>query len=135
MRKMPATIALSLLLGAAACASSNISSNAAGPAPMDSSSVSSGVPVVVDNENLNDMNVYFVRNGSRVLIGHAPSMSKSTLTIPSAVMPADLRVSLVAEPLGGSSPFRVPATVVPSGQRLYWTIGTEPSMSTVSTGE
>lgn len=135
MRMIQTTIAMSLLLGAAACASSNTSPNAAGPAPMDSSSVESGVPVVVDNENLNDMNIYFVKNGSRVLIGHAPSMSKTTLTIPSAVMSADLRVSLVAESLGGSRPFRVPSTVVPSGQRVYWTIGTDPSLSTVSTGE
>ena len=135
MRRIPTTIAVSLLLGAAACASSNTSTNEAGPAPMDSSSVSSGVAVVVENQNINDMNIYCVRNGSRVLIGRGPALSTSTLTIPPAVMPADLRVALLAESLGGARPFRVPTTLVPSGQRLYWTIGTEPSLSTVSTGE
>lgn len=130
MRAMRVTIGVVLMLGAAGCAS-----NAAGPAPVENEDTSGGIPVVVDNQNLQDMNIYFVRNGSRSLIGRASPMTTSTIIIPAALAPADLRVALVAVPIGGNRPFVVPSTVVPSGQRIYWTIGTDPSMSTVSTGE
>ena len=133
MRAIRTTIGVLLMLGAAGCASNG--SKAAGPAPAENAENSGGIPVVVDNQNLHDMNIYFVRNGSRSLIGRAPPMTTSTITIPAALAPADLRVALVAVPIGGDRPFVVPSTVVPRGQRIYWTIGTEPSMSTVSTGE
>jgi hypothetical protein len=133
MKAIRQTIGVLMLLAAAGCAANH--SKAAGPAPVDNEDTSGGIPVVVNNQNLNDMNVYFVRNGSRALIGHAPPMTTSTITIPAALSPADLRVSLVAVPIGGSRPFVVPETLVPNGQRIYWTIGTDPSMSTVSTGE
>jgi hypothetical protein len=124
------------LILAAACAGSTTSSGAAGAAPApDSTGSVTGMQVVIDNQNFNDMNVYFVKAGSRILIGRAASMKTSTLTIPSAVTPADLRVALVAVPPGGSRPITAPSTIVPAGQRLYWTIGSDPSMSTVSTGE
>jgi hypothetical protein len=47
----------------------------------------------------------------------------------------DLRVKLLAEPIGGNRPFTTPVLIVPRGQTVYWTIGTDPSTSSASTGE
>ena len=138
MKTARAGMGVFLMLWGTACAGSSTSSNAAGPAPAageDSAGVSTGMQVVVDNQNFNDMNVYVVKGGSRILIGNAASMKKSTLTIPPSATPVDLRVRLIAVPPGGSRPIATPTTIVPAGQRIYWTIGSDASMSTVSTGE
>jgi hypothetical protein len=137
MRYMPAQMSLLLML-AAACASSGKSSGTGGPAPAaaaDSAGPTSGVQVVIDNSNINDLNIYLLKGGSRVLVGRAPALKKSTLTIPESVTPANAQIKLLAVPPGSSRPIPTPATVVPHGQRLYWSIGSDPSMSTVSTGE
>jgi hypothetical protein len=136
MRTLRAGIGLLLLLSGAACASNT--SDEAGPAPLpgdDSARASKGIEVQVDNQNFSDMSVYLLRGGSRWLVGQAGGLSKSTLTIPTAVAPVDLRVELLAEPIGGNRPFTTPVLIVPRGQTVYWTIGTDPSTSSASTGE
>ena len=137
MRNLRTGIGLLLLLSAAACAS-NTSSEAAGPAPVastDSAKTLSGIEVQIDNQNISDMSIYLLKGGSRWLVGQAGGMSKSTLIIPASVAPTDLRVRLLADPIGGSRPVTTPLLIVPRGQRIYWSIGTDPSMSTASTGE
>jgi hypothetical protein len=137
MSNLRTGIGLLLLLSAAACAS-NTSKEAAGPAPTgsaDSAQNSSGIQVQVDNQNISDMNIYLLKGGARWLVGQAGSLSKSTLTIPGSVAPTDLRVRLLADPIGGSRPVTTPVLIVPHGQRIYWSIGSDPSMSTASTGE
>jgi hypothetical protein len=121
----------------AACAS-NASRDEAGAAPMEraeSGRAASGIDVQIDNQNLSDMSVYLLKNGSRWLIGQAGGLSKTTLTIPASLAPADLRVRLLADPIGGSRRVVTPSLIVPHGQRVYWSIGSDPSMSTASTGE
>jgi hypothetical protein len=138
MRDLRAGISVFLMLAAAACAASNTSSEAAGPAPAggaDSARASTSIPVVIDNQNISDMNIYLAKGGSRVLLGSAGGLSKTTLTIPGSLTPADSRVKLLADPVGGSASIPTPSLIVPPGQRLYWTIGSDPSMSTTSTGE
>ncbi len=138
MRGLRAGISVSLMLAAAACAASNTSSEAAGPAPAggtDSARASTGIEVEIDNQNISDMNIYLVKGGSRVLLGSAGGLRKSTLTIPGSLTPADQRVRLLADPVGGSRSIPTPTLIVPPGQRVYWTIGSDPSMSTTSTGE
>jgi hypothetical protein len=137
MRNLRTGLGLLLLLSAAACAS-NTSKDAAGPAPIggaDSAQASSGIQVQVDNQNISDMNIYLLRSGTRWLVGQAGGLSKSTLTIPGSVAPTDLRVRLLADPIGGSRPVTTPLLIVPRGQRIYWSIGSDPSMSTASAGE
>jgi hypothetical protein len=123
------------ILAATACASH--APDEAGPAPLsgaDSARDSTGLQVQIDNQNINDMSIYLLRTGSRFLVGQAGGMSKTTLTIPEGISPPDLRVRLIAEPIGGSRPIATPVLIVPRGQRIYWSIGSDPAMSTASAG-
>jgi hypothetical protein len=134
MRDLRAGLGLLVLLSAG-CAS-NASKDAAGAAPMDTeSATSSGIEVQVDNQNLSDMSIYLLKNGSRWLIGQAGGLKKTTLTIPASLAPADLRVSLLADPIGGSRRVFTPSLIVPHGHRIYWSLGSDPLMSIASTGE
>jgi hypothetical protein len=136
MRDLRAGLSL-LLLVSAACAS-NASNDAAAAAPMpsaESARTSSGIDVQIDNQNLSDMSVYLLKNNSRWLIGQAGGLRKTTLTIPASLAPADLHVSLLAEPIGSSRRTFTPSLLVPHSQRIYWSIGSDPSMSMASTGE
>jgi hypothetical protein len=65
---------------------------------------------------------------------NAGGLSKTTLTIPEAMTPTDLRVRLIAEPIGGNRPIATPVLIVPAGQRIYWSIGSDPATSTASAG-
>jgi len=135
MKRLRAGMAVFLMLAAAACASH--APDEAGPAPMsraDSAGDSTGLQVRVDNQNINDMNIYLLRSGSRFLVGQAGGLSKTTLTIPEAMSPGDLRVRLIAVPIGGSRPIATPVLIVPPGQRVYWSIGSDPATSTASAG-
>jgi hypothetical protein len=135
MKELRAGIAVFLMLAAAACASH--APDEAGPAPIsraDTTQDSTGLQVRVDNQNINDMNIYLLRSGSRFLVGQAGGLSKTTLTIPEAMTPGDLRVRLIADPIGGSRPITTPVLIVPPGQSVYWSIGSDPATSTASAG-
>jgi hypothetical protein len=135
MTKLRAGMAVALMLAAAGCASH--APDEAGPAPMsraDSARDSTGLQVQIDNQNINDMSIYLLRTGSRFLVGQAGGLSKTMLTIPEGITPTDLRVRLLAEPIGGSRPIATPVLIVPSGQRIYWSIGSDPATSTASAG-
>jgi hypothetical protein len=128
--------AASLLILAAACA--RAAGPAAAPAPMvgadDSSPGSRSIGVQVDNQNFSDMNVYLVSGGSRWLLGVVNGLTKATLSIPAGLAPADQRVRLTAEGIGGGSATTTPTLIVPPGQQIYWTIGSDPAVSTASAG-
>lgn len=136
MRELRAGLSL-LLLMSAACAS-NASRNAAGAAPMESAEsakTASGIDVEIDNQNLSDMSIYLLKNSSRWLVGKAGGLRKTTITIPASLAPADLHVRLLAEPIGATLRVFTPSLLVPHGQRIYWSMGSDPSMSIASTGE
>jgi hypothetical protein len=125
-----------LMLAVAACAS-HAPAETAGPAPVsraDSARHSTGLQVQIDNQNINDMSIYLVRTGTRFLVGQAGGLSKTTLAIPEAMTPGDLRVRLIAEPIGGSRPIATPVLIVGPGQSVYWSIGSDPATSTASAG-
>jgi hypothetical protein len=135
MNKLQAGMAVFVMLVAAGCASH--APDEAGPAPItraDSARDSTGLQVQIDNQNINDMSIYLLRSGSRFLVGQAGGLSKTTLTIPEGATPTDLRVRLIAEPIGGSRPIATPVLIVPPGQRIYWSIGSDPATSTASAG-
>jgi hypothetical protein len=134
MRTSRASFTAFLLLLAAGCSRSP--APAASPSPVASSSnrSSQGIPIQIDNQNFNEMNVYLVTRGSRWLVGNVGAMTKATLTIPPALAPADQRVRLRAEAIGGSGATTTPTLMVPSGQQVYWTIGSDPATSTASAG-
>jgi hypothetical protein len=135
MKRLRAGMAVFVMLAAAGCASH--APDEAGPAPIsraDSGRDSTGLQVQIDNQNINDMSIYLLRSGSRFLVGQAGGLSKTTLTIPEGVTPTDLRVRLIAEPIGGSRRIATPVLIVPPGQRIYWSIGSDPESSTASAG-
>jgi hypothetical protein len=118
---------IALLSLSLACGASR-SAPASGPQPS-----SNEIAVQIDNQNFNDVEIYVVRNGTRWLLGQAGGLSKTTLIIKNAV-PGDGRVRLLADPIGGVRPFTTPTLIVSPGQRIFWTIGSDPATSTASTG-
>jgi hypothetical protein len=137
MRTSRVSFTASLLLLGAACARSP--APAASPSPMayasaDSARTSRAIPVQVDNQNFNDMNVYLVTRGTRWLVGNVAGLTKTTLTVPASLAPADLRVRLIAHAIGGGAATTTPTLIVAPGQQVYWTIGSDPAMSTASAG-
>lgn len=116
------------VLGLSTACGASRSTAASGPQP-----ASNDIPVQIDNQNFSDMEIYVVRNGQRLLLGQAGGLTKTTLTIRNAVR-GDGRVRLLAEPIGGVRPFATPTLVVPPGQSIFWTIGSDPATSSASTG-
>jgi len=137
MMRDPRVAMVALLLSVAACGGSGAPVTSPSPKAADrskSASTDGPIQVRIDNQNFNDMNVYLVAGGSRWLLGQAGGVSLTTLTIPNGIAPTDLRLRLLADPLGGQAPITTPTLIVPRGQRIYWTIGSDPAMSTTSTG-
>lgn len=130
-------MALLLLCSVTACA--RTSSSVTTPSPQTSAGAgrtpaSAAIEVQVDNQNFSDMNIYLATGGTRWLVGQVTGLTKQTLTIPGSVRPADLRIRLLADPIGGQRSIATPTLFVPSGERIYWTIGSDPAMSTASAG-
>jgi hypothetical protein len=137
MRTSRASFTASLLLLAAGCARSP--APAASPSPLTSGSAESAqtsraIQVQVDNQNFSDMNVYLVTRGTRWLVGNVAGLTKATLTVPASFAPADLQVRLRAQAIGGRGATTTPMLIVSPGQQVYWTIGSDPAMSTASAG-
>lgn len=79
------------------------------------------------------MDIYVVSSGQRWLVGQAGGLTKTTLTIRNALRGGG-RVRLLAEPIGGAAPITTPTLIIPPGQTIFWTIGSDPATSTASTG-
>ena len=116
------------LLGLSTACGASRSTVASEPAPS-----SNDLPVQIDNQNFSDMDIYVVRDGQRWLVGHAGGLSKTTLVIRDAVRPAG-RVRLLAEPIGGVRTVVTPSLIVPPGEGIFWTIGSNLGTSTAFTG-
>ena len=90
------------------------------------------VVVQIDNQNFNDMNIYFIDAGTRVFLGEVNGLTTGELAIPRAASPSSLQVRLLADPIGSSTPIATPSLTVGPGQTVYWTIGSNPSNSFAS---
>jgi hypothetical protein len=129
---------LGLMALVAGCGASR--ATPASPAPTQQASADTNasarqaIEVRIDNRNFSDMNVYLVNEGTHVLLGSAPGMSKTTLTLPSGSVSSRWQVRLVADPIGGSNAIRTPTLLVAPGQNVYWTIGADPASSYASAG-
>ena len=136
MRASPASF-LALLLLAAGCARSPAPVTGAAPMPTSESSgerASREIPIQVNNQNFNAMDVYLLKDGARWLLGQVGGLTTATLSVPANLAPSDLRVRLRAEPIGGAAATTTPLLLVSPGQQVYWTIGSDPSMSSASAG-
>jgi hypothetical protein len=136
---IPRIGAVALLALSAGCAASH--SAPASPAPMQNTASGAAadssltkINAQIDNQNFSDMDIYLINGGMRILLGSAPGLSKTTLAIPPGSVGGTREVRLLADPLGGSSPIRTPKLIVPAGQNVYWTIGSDPASSFASAG-
>jgi hypothetical protein len=120
---------IGLLLMAVGCGTAPQPSTT--PAPQNESG---GYPVRIHNQNFSDMNIYVVNGGQHWLLGTAGGLTETTLEIPRGVASVDGQVRLEAEPIGSSQTIFTPVLVVAPGQSVYWTIGSDPAMSSASTG-
>jgi len=137
MRTSRASLTAFLLLLAAGCARSHTPATTPSPASAggaDSARASRDIPVQIDNQNFSEMSVYLMNNGGKWLVGSVGGMTKSTLTVPASVSPADHRLRLRAEPVGGGGAITTSTLVVPPGQQVYWTIGSDQASSDASAG-
>ena len=132
MRTLQNVLAGLLVLAAVGCGSGTAQLESA-PAPQVDAR-ETGTSVQIDNQNFSDMNIYVLKAGSRSLVGLAGGLGKTTLIIPTALTPADGRVRLLADPIGGYGPITTPVLLVPQGEQIYWTIGSDLATSTASTG-
>jgi hypothetical protein len=119
---------LIVLLGLSSACGASRTAPTSSPEPS-----SDEIPVQINNQNFSDMDIYVVRNGERWLIGQAGGLTKTTLTIRGAIR-GDGRVRLLADPVGEARPIATPTLVVPRGQSIFWTIGSDLATSTASTG-
>ena len=121
------TLAAMALLAAACSRTPDLS-----PEP-DARSSMQAIPVQVTNQNFNTMSIYLVRQGTRYLIGQIYGLGDTTITIPASLTPPDHQIRLRAEAIGGGAT-TTPTLIVPPGQRIYWTLGADLSISTASAG-
>ena len=124
-------------LSAACGASRSPASPAPKPSTASAATAESGrskTRVEIDNQNFNVMNIYLINQGTRMLLGSANGLSKTTLQIPDGVVRSSWQVRLLADPIGGTSPIRTPSLLVAPGQNVYWTIGSDPANSFASAG-
>jgi hypothetical protein len=134
MRKLQTVLAGLLVLAAVGCGPSNTARLESAPVPQSGAPGRTGTTVQIDNQNFSDMTIYVLQAGQRLLVGQANGLGKTTLVIPTGLTPANGRVRLLADPIGGAGPITTPVLLVPQGQQIYWTIGSDPAMSTASTG-
>lgn len=121
-----------LALLAAACSSTPDLT----PTPLasaDNTVGSRAIPVRVSNQNFATMDIYLVRQGTRLLVGQINGLSDATVTIPASAAPADHQIRLRAEAVGGGSA-STGLLIVPPGQSIYWTLGADLSLSSASAG-
>jgi hypothetical protein len=119
---------LIVLLGLSSACGASHSRPTSSPEPL-----SGQIPVQIDNQNFSAMDIYVVNSGQRLLIGQAGGLTKTTLTIKNATR-GDGRIRLLAEPVGAVRRITTPILVVPRGQSIFWTIGSDPATSTAYTG-
>lgn len=137
MRTSRASLTAAVLLLAAGCARTPAPSTS--PSPETSTASRSGgpsraIPVQVNNQNFSDMDIYLIRDGARWLVGQVGGLTEATLTVPAGLAPADQRVRLGAQAIGGGDGTSTPVLIVPPGEKVYWTIGADPAMSSASAG-
>jgi hypothetical protein len=126
--RTPKTLATAVaaLLALAACAPS---AQPEGPSGRQVATVR------VTNHNWSDMNVFVIRNGTRMRLGTVTSMNTSTFRIPGTLMRSVSSLRIVADPIGSSSAYTSPELQVAPGQQVAMTVQGVLHTSSVSVWE
>lgn len=133
MRTTRISFTLAALATFAAACSGNPNLSPAPDASTHHALRAQAIAVQVSNQNSNTMSIYLVRQGARYLVGQVYGIGDTTVTIPASLVPPDRQIRLRAEALAGGST-TTPLLIVPDGQRIYWTLGSDLSISTASAG-
>ena len=128
-------LALTGLIGLLVACAGHPAATSPTPEPATASAGSgSRIQVRIDNQNFNDMDIYLLDRGTRVLLGSANGLAQTTLTLPATAGASGGRITLQADPFGASGPIRTPALLVAPGEGVYWTIGADRAQSYASVG-
>jgi hypothetical protein len=132
---MTGRLALVGLVGLLAACAGHPAATSPTPEPATTSAGSADrIPVRIDNQNFNDMDIYLLDRGARVLLGSASGLTRTTLLLPADATASGGRITLQADPLGSSRPIRTPELLVAPGEKVYWTIGADRAGSYASVG-
>lgn len=127
--------AMIVAAGTFGCRSSSRGADVAQPDPLGEG-VGAVIPVQVQNDNMQDVNVYVVHGGLRSRVGIAGAASATTFVFPARYSAGAVTVQLLAVPLiGGRFGFRHsilsdPITVH-AGQRILFNLESDLSRSTI----
>jgi hypothetical protein len=132
---MTGRLALAGLVGLLAACAGHPSAASPTPEPATAAvAAGSRIRVRIDNQNFNDMDIYLLDRGARVLLGSANGLTRTTLLLPAATTASGGRVTLLADPIGASAQIRTPQLIVAPGEQVYWTIGADRAGSSASVG-
>jgi len=123
-----ALVLVTALVAVAACHSGRTEDTGSLPAPAGGENTA--VPLIVENHNTNQMDVYAIRtSGERIRVGEAGSLATTTLKIPRDYLDTDGSVQLIAAPVGAPGTVNSGRLAVQPGQLVKWMIQADPSMS------
>jgi hypothetical protein len=98
------------MIAAPACVAGGAGGEESVPAP--------SAIIEVQNNNWADIVVYAVRNGMRMRLGMVTSMGRERFPLPASVFASSGDVQLLADPIGGATPYLFPPVTVHQGQRV-----------------
>jgi hypothetical protein len=133
MRRNPAlVIALAASVAASSACRSARTNEDAGTLPAPEADANAAVPVIVENQSTNQVDVYAVRAGERVRVGDVPSLGTATLKVPRSAFDSDGTLRLLGRPVAGPGLISTGALTVQPGQTVKWRIAPDPAMSTAT---
>jgi hypothetical protein len=122
--RIPRLLVLLAMIAAPACAVGGAGAEEGVPTP--------SAIIEVQNNNWADIVVYAVRNGMRMRLGMVTSMSRERFSLPASVFASSGDVQLLADPIGGATPYLFPPVMVHQGQRVEVRLENHLPLSSVS---
>jgi hypothetical protein len=124
--RIPRLLVILAMIAAPACAAGGADGEEGVPAPAPR------VFIEVENHNWADIVVYAVQNGMRTRLGMVTSMSRERFPVPVGLFATTGNVQLLADPIGGATPFLFPPVMVQQGQRVELRLENHLPLSSVS---
>ncbi|HEX7089650.1 MAG TPA: hypothetical protein VF192_05910 [Longimicrobiales bacterium] len=124
--RIPRLLVILAMIAAPACAAGGAGGEEGVPAPAPR------VFIEVENHNWADIVVYAVRNGMRTRLGMVTSMNRERFPVPAGLLASSGDVQLLADPIGGATPYLFPPVMVQQGQRVELRLENHLPLSSVS---
>jgi hypothetical protein len=127
--RFPATLLLAGILFTAACTSAATIP----PASLTASLTAPRQIVRIANHSFDNLEISAIRGGSRRILGVIAAAGEGTLVLSDDMLDVDGRVQLVARVEGKRDEMLMPATRVPAGNYISWSLEHDFSHSSVAT--